>query len=412
MARWFVIPPVISLVSALWALIALALTAMTTTSTDGFTESVAGLSPSRSSPFTCLADICIIGIWTFYLSYKGYGIVPVARMIRRYFGTEEEESGRMASLAGTILFILGPLPQAIKLISMGGLPWTQAWGISYILSFLMYMAVEALALRHHKKDTHPTHSDIEFSRLDKLTEHSDHSHSNSVSGRLDEIASSTIENRHVAEQSESLDQEPFARVASKLQEWKLVHKLAHLIQFGIWTWISFKLLLLPYDVLPSPNPKFFYVLDGVMIGCKLFMVTTIGLAVYFVLQRIRSMLQDVFKFQPTSLFSTVSVFWWMILYVWLSPLQESSPRFTIFYTKFNGIWYKQVLFGHQSISISLWDAWALMFTVATWCLVAVAALDSMLQLFSRKLRKVHPDPADRVLAMIIAVVLLGLSVVR
>jgi hypothetical protein len=49
--------------------------------------------------------------------------------------------------AHIVLFILGVLPQAIKLFGMHGIPWTQACGGLYLSSYLVIAGVSALAWR-------------------------------------------------------------------------------------------------------------------------------------------------------------------------------------------------------------------------------------------------------------------------
>ena len=70
--------------------------------------------------------------------------------------TETAESpltlGDQHPRAHIVLFILGVLPQAIKLFGMRGIPWTQACGGLYLSSFLVIAGVGALA-RHAERDT-------------------------------------------------------------------------------------------------------------------------------------------------------------------------------------------------------------------------------------------------------------------
>jgi len=54
-----------------------------------------------------------------------------------------------------LFFVLGTLPQAIKLMVMSGVPWTKAWGLMLLSSFLlveMLVVFSSIIERAHPRD--------------------------------------------------------------------------------------------------------------------------------------------------------------------------------------------------------------------------------------------------------------------
>ena len=124
-------PQPVSAASALWALIALAINAMTQRSGADRFPSADALSPARSSPFVCLADVVVVALWLVHGMRQGLGVRGSMYWYRREMSLLREESDRQLIQgipAITIFFfILGPLPQAIKALGAEGLYWTKAW---------------------------------------------------------------------------------------------------------------------------------------------------------------------------------------------------------------------------------------------------------------------------------------------
>jgi len=135
------------------------------------------LFPARSSPLVCAADALDVLLRLLGFIFAGASAPDAARRVVRgrtlrppsppvrssaddrvavgNNGELEAESltlGNQYPLAHTVMFVLGVLPQAIKLFGMRGIPWTQAWGGLYLSSFLVLAGVGTLA-RFARGDT-------------------------------------------------------------------------------------------------------------------------------------------------------------------------------------------------------------------------------------------------------------------
>lgn len=97
----------------------------------------------RSSPIVCLCDtIFILGrlIWHWWKT-KEFS-KAIIRLVRERFADREEAEGggwndlKDNTLIRWIIFAFS-MPQIVKFYAMEGLPWTQAWGTMYLVSFLM-----------------------------------------------------------------------------------------------------------------------------------------------------------------------------------------------------------------------------------------------------------------------------------
>lgn len=138
-------PQRVSAASALWALITLAINAITQRSgADRFISSDV-LSPARSSPFVCLADAVIAGLWLAHGTRRSLGVKGSMYWYRKEMSLIREESDRrliQGIPAVTIFFfILGPLPQAIKALGARGLYWTKAWAALFLGSWFVEVVV-------------------------------------------------------------------------------------------------------------------------------------------------------------------------------------------------------------------------------------------------------------------------------
>jgi hypothetical protein len=150
------------------------------------------LFPARSSPLVCAADALDVLLRLLSYMYAGASAPVAARRIvqERIWqpspsiavataadddNNNDEEAAETAESpltlgdqhprAHIVLFVLGVLPQAIKLFGMHGIPWTQACGGLYLSSFLVIAGVGALARRAERD------ADADTSRegpLDKL----------------------------------------------------------------------------------------------------------------------------------------------------------------------------------------------------------------------------------------------------
>lgn len=349
--------------SALWALIALGLNAMTFPSADHLTDTSLVLSAVRSSPLTCLADAVIVLVWIIYMLYLGQNVTFAARMVRRYFrGDEEDKPMGTRSLAGLILFILGPLPQAVKLVGMSGIPWTQSWGVCYFTSFLLLMAVDAAVLKHPHSD-HSTYS-IEY-------------------GRLDSIAGPLV-------------QDPFHHIVGNLRPYcNTLHVLSHVLQFGMWTWTSFVLLITLFKSNSSSGSEAVRA-AAVIVASKIALMVTCGFAIYYVTYQARHIIHRLFGFWISRV-----IFWgiWLGLTFWLAPLSRAGPTLIILNAKLDGIWHRQTILDVTTVTLRESDAWTLMIMVFGLCLLLVTLLDNsyhgLAKILSRKSRTTDSHEAKR-----------------
>jgi hypothetical protein len=136
--------------TAFWTLVVFALNAMTQNSTieRQFPSNI--LFPARSSPVVCAADM--LEAITLLIKYvmTGLSLPDAAMRITRERAWQDPNTGQPVlnppyPVAHSIVFILGVLPQTIKLFGMSGIPWTQAWGGIYLSSFLVIAGIGALA---------------------------------------------------------------------------------------------------------------------------------------------------------------------------------------------------------------------------------------------------------------------------
>lgn len=103
------------------------------------------MSPARTSPFVCLADIVVTLVWMGHGLRNGIGWYGSARRLTKDFGYSDQEDRILFSKPGTVIFLLllttGTCLQAIKVFIWGGvgrLPWIQtlaaaAFFTAYIL---------------------------------------------------------------------------------------------------------------------------------------------------------------------------------------------------------------------------------------------------------------------------------------
>jgi hypothetical protein len=119
-----------------WALTAIILNAMLQTSITGFATTgpsfEGGLWPHRSSPFVCLCDALIE--LRIMFGNSGWRTIPGSEMNEEL--CEPRATGAIMKLA---VFMLGVLPQAIKLFSMQGVPLSQALGAMFLVPSLISM---------------------------------------------------------------------------------------------------------------------------------------------------------------------------------------------------------------------------------------------------------------------------------
>ena len=118
------------------------------------------LFPARSSPLVCATDALEVFLRLIGYMYAGASAPAAARRVVQKRIWQPPQSIAVATAADQpltlgdqhpqahiVLFVLGVLPQAIKLFGMRGIPWTQVCGGLYLSSFLVIAGVSALARR-------------------------------------------------------------------------------------------------------------------------------------------------------------------------------------------------------------------------------------------------------------------------
>jgi hypothetical protein len=100
----------------------------------------------RSSPIICLADILSIFARLIYCCFtpsSGSLQHIIAERFEVVGSSEDMESIISTAWVRWLCFLLGPLPQIIRLASFQGVYWTKLWAFGFVLSWLL---VEVLIL--------------------------------------------------------------------------------------------------------------------------------------------------------------------------------------------------------------------------------------------------------------------------
>lgn len=108
---------------------------------------VALSSQLRISPMYCAVDSLSVIVRTITLScersvspWAALRVVASSRWQEDVANADRDnilERLKAGTILRWVLFILGTLPSTLKLLALGGIPWTQAYGISYCISFLI-----------------------------------------------------------------------------------------------------------------------------------------------------------------------------------------------------------------------------------------------------------------------------------
>jgi len=119
------------------SLVAIALNTMTQSSPYLNTLFSDPFSLFRASPIFCLADLFVMLLWpvklTLFSSPK-LSFLEAVRCFRKETGLEKKEE--RVSILTVVLFILGPLPQFVKLNACSGIRWTLTWSWIYMLCYV------------------------------------------------------------------------------------------------------------------------------------------------------------------------------------------------------------------------------------------------------------------------------------
>ncbi|CAD0085743.1 unnamed protein product [Aureobasidium mustum] len=116
------------------------------------------LSPARTSPFICLADILTTVLWLGYgVLFKRIGFKVSAKMLFKDFGFSEEEDtlvkgkGWPWNIVLMIVFLAGPMLEAIKLFAFGATgtaPWLQTFAAAmFVTAYIVRVSVNTLSRR-------------------------------------------------------------------------------------------------------------------------------------------------------------------------------------------------------------------------------------------------------------------------
>ena len=118
-------------------LIALALNAMIHRSPSYLFAPHDPFTPTRSSGASCVIDVLIFIMWIAVGMYGGAGLRESASVYRVDMGIYDAEDNALLTgtpVVGLILFALNPLPQALELVGMTGIPLAQLWAATFLRS--------------------------------------------------------------------------------------------------------------------------------------------------------------------------------------------------------------------------------------------------------------------------------------
>ncbi|KAJ6437414.1 C6 transcription factor [Purpureocillium lavendulum] len=133
--------------NAWWALVPLAMNSMLQPAGNIATFTSRTSLALRVSPIVCTADAIIsLHMVVWYSSTRGMNLRSAARMwhmsrtqrLPHGHDTSPLDTASEASpLVRLAVFVIGTLLQSIKLFACEGIPWTQAWGYMFVVSFVV-----------------------------------------------------------------------------------------------------------------------------------------------------------------------------------------------------------------------------------------------------------------------------------
>ncbi|KAI9859670.1 MAG: hypothetical protein M1813_006601 [Trichoglossum hirsutum] len=145
--------------SAFWLLVALALNSMMQPSGRVCGFPPAYRTPLRSSPIVCLVDATeVLFQLAYYILHGNWPWKAAQEVTRHRFQNFDRDNDGLAKVEENkhvrlVLFVLGVLPQVVKLCAVTGIPWTKTWGSMYLASFVVTELVVVIAGRgEHKTD--------------------------------------------------------------------------------------------------------------------------------------------------------------------------------------------------------------------------------------------------------------------
>lgn len=157
--------------SAFWMLVTLALIAMTSNSTADDFLPRSKLSWARSSPLVALADFLVVLTWTVTGWLQGIAFWPAISLANDLLEmpVEDVENLNYGVLSTNfVLLLLGPVPQAIKLIGIRGVPLSQALGSMYIAAYLVSALVVICTLPRSGRMANTRQCQLDSDVVDQL----------------------------------------------------------------------------------------------------------------------------------------------------------------------------------------------------------------------------------------------------
>ena len=110
----------------------------------------------RLSPIVCIIDTLGVLYSVAFFSCRTGSFKDGFTLAARYRCLTEDDPAE-PKLEGTwwfrfSIFAFGALPQAVKLLAMGGVPLTKIWGMAYLVSFLVLEGFDLLQPRERRDD--------------------------------------------------------------------------------------------------------------------------------------------------------------------------------------------------------------------------------------------------------------------
>ena len=140
--------------SAFWAVVALGLNTFTQDGGKVLGFPAAYSRALRLSPIVCIVDTLGVLLSVAFFCYKTRSIKHGLTLAARYQGLTEDDPAE-PKLERTwwfrfSVFALGALPQAVKILGMGGILVTKIWGMAYLVSFLVLEGLDLLRPRQRR----------------------------------------------------------------------------------------------------------------------------------------------------------------------------------------------------------------------------------------------------------------------
>jgi hypothetical protein len=160
--------------SAFWALPPLAINAMMQPAGRVCGYDLSLRTYLRSSPIVCVCDAVLILV-RFALNYANVRCPFLAAklvMATRKRGERAGEAGGFQYLETSnflrwFVFILGVVPQTIKLLACKGIPWTTTWGLLYLSAFVVSEIMDILSRFSNDSNQEPP---LQVDNIEELDE--------------------------------------------------------------------------------------------------------------------------------------------------------------------------------------------------------------------------------------------------